>query len=58
MNYFKGSGACGLSVSPLYKNIAISVTNRVLNRNTQTKLGSVKCETKNTNKKRAAIFTD
>ena len=58
MNYFKGSGACGLSVSPLYKNIAISVSNEVLNRNKQTKLDDVKCGTQDTNKQRVVIFTD
>jgi hypothetical protein len=58
VNYFKGSGACGLSASPLYKNIDVSVATEILNRNKKIKLDAAKCGTQNNNKQRAAIFTD
>jgi hypothetical protein len=58
VNYFKGSGACGLSASPLYKNIDTSVIKEVLNKYKQTNLDNVKSSTQNTNKQRITIFTD
>ena len=58
MNYFKGNGACGLSASPLYKNIDVSVTKGVLNRNKPTKLDNVKYSTQHTNRQRTINFTD
>jgi hypothetical protein len=58
VNYFKGSGACGLSASPLYKNIDTSFTKEVLNKYKQTHLDNVKSSTQNINKQRSIIFTD
>ena len=58
MNYFKGSGACGLSAFPLCKNRDSSVTKEVLNKYEQTNLDNVKSSTKITKKQRDIIFTD
>lgn len=58
VNYFKGSGACGISASPAYKKIDISVANKASNQNARNRLGTMKFITQNTNEQRRTMFTD